>query len=154
MVTEGVHRQLKMTMNNSGVGACRLIDVPRNGDERGELAVVEGGQSIPFEIKRVFYMYGVPEGCVRAGHANIRLQQLMIAMAGQFEVVLDDGQSRQSYRLAQCWQGLYIPGMIWRELKGFSAGAVCAVLCSEHYDASDYYREYRAFREAIRAGVH
>lgn len=101
---------------------------------------------MPFEIRRLYYLYDVPGGATRGGHAHRALEQLIIAMSGSFTVVLDDGESRRRVSLRRSFYGLYIPTMIWRELEDFSSGAVCSVLASEFYDASDYYRDYDEFR--------
>lgn len=126
---------------------CRVVDLPRIADPRGNLTFVEG-QHIPFSIKRVYYLYDIPAGAERGGHAHRALQQVIIAASGSFEVVLDDGLSRQSIFLNNPAQGLVMPTMIWRELQGFSSGAVCLVLASENYDEGDYYRDYEEYRQA------
>ena len=127
---------------------CRVIELPRIQDARGNLTFVEGGQHIPFDIKRLYYLYDVPGGESRGGHAHKALQQLIIAMSGSFDVVLDDGFKRRTVSLRRSFVGLYVPTMVWRELVDFSSGAVCSVLASEYYDASDYYRDYDEFRRA------
>lgn len=126
------------------------IQLPKINDSRGNLTVIEGMRDIPFEIKRIFYIYDVPSDSGRAAHANKKLEQLMIAMSGSFEILLDDGHEQKTVILDSCQQGLYIPGMVWREINKFSPGAVCMVLASDYYDSSDYYREYEAFLEATR----
>lgn len=129
---------------------CKLINLPKITDPRGNLTFIEGNRHIPFEIKRVFYLYDVPGGETRAGHANIKLQQFIIAMSGSFDVILDDGFNKQTFTLNRSYFGLYIPGMVWRELVNFSSGAVCMVLASDFYDESDYYRDYDEFIKAIK----
>lgn len=124
---------------------CRILDLPRITDPRGNLSFIEGGRHVPFEIRRVYYIYDVPGGESRGGHAHRRLQQLIIAMAGSFDVVLDDGSERRIVHLNRSYRGLYVPTMIWRELENFSSGSVCAVVASEPYDESDYYRDYEEF---------
>jgi dTDP-4-dehydrorhamnose 3,5-epimerase-like enzyme len=131
---------------------CVVIDLPKIPDARGNLTFIEGGHHIPFDIKRVFYLYDVPGGEMRAGHANIQLQQLIVAMSGSFDVVLDDGFEKKRVHLNRSYQGLYIPGMIWREIDNFSSGSVCMVLASAYYDAADYYRDYDEFITAARRG--
>jgi hypothetical protein len=121
---------------------CSLIDLPKITDPRGNLTFVEGGQHIPFEIERVYFLYDVPGGAERGGHAHRGLQQLIIAMSGSFDVVLDDGVRRQRFHLNRSYQGLYVCPMIWRELDNFSSGSVCLVLASNRYDEQDYIRAY------------
>jgi dTDP-4-dehydrorhamnose 3,5-epimerase-like enzyme len=130
---------------------CRLIDLPRIPDARGNLTFVESGRHIPFDIKRVFYLYDVPGGAMRAGHAHSRLQQVIIAMAGSFDLHLDDGSTKRTFHLNRSYFGLYIPPMVWREIDNFSSGAVCMVMASEYYDESDYFRTYPAFLEAAKS---
>jgi dTDP-4-dehydrorhamnose 3,5-epimerase-like enzyme len=132
----------------TSVGDCRVIELPRLGDPRGNLTFVEGSVHIPFEIRRVFYLYDVPGGATRGGHAHRELEQLMVAMSGSFTVIVDDGNERRRISLNRSYRGLYIPRMIWREMEDFSSGAVCTVLASTRYDESDYFREYAAFRAA------
>jgi glyoxylate utilization-related uncharacterized protein len=133
------------------VSDCRRIDLPRIHDPRGNLTVVEAGEHVPFEIRRVYYLYDVPGGASRAGHAHIGLQQFIIAVSGSFDVVVDDGRTRTRFFLNRSYYGLYIPAMIWREIENFSSGSVCLALASTHYDATDYYREYEAFQRAVEA---
>lgn len=129
---------------------CKIIEFPKIHDPRGNLSFIESERHIPFDIKRVFYLYDVPGGETRAGHANINLQQVLIAMSGSFDVILDDGSERKKFSLNRSYKGLYIPGMIWREIENFSSGAVCMVLCSDFYDPDDYYRDYNEFLTKIR----
>jgi hypothetical protein len=127
---------------------CRVIELPKIADPRGNLSVVESGSTIPFAFKRLFYLYDVPGGASRAAHANVKLQEFIIAASGSFDVIADDGVERRTFSLNRSYYGLYLPGMIWREISNFSSGAVCLVLASEHYDASDYYRDYYQFKAA------
>jgi dTDP-4-dehydrorhamnose 3,5-epimerase-like enzyme len=128
---------------------CRLIDLPRIPEPRGNLTFIESGRHIPFDIKRVYYLYDVPGGASRAGHAHKKLQQVLVAMSGSFDVLLDDGCEKKKVHLNRSYFGLYIPSMIWREIDNFSSGAVCLALASEFYDESDYYREYSAFSDVV-----
>lgn len=130
---------------------CRVIDLPRHEDRNGNLTVIESGIQVPFEIKRVFYLYDVPGGARRGGHAHRRLEQLVIAMSGSFDFELDDGFSKRRVHFNRSYRGLYIPRMIWREMDNFSSGAVCMVLTSEHYDAGEYIRDYDEFQGLARS---
>lgn len=127
---------------------CRIIELPRINDPRGNLTFIEGGHHVPFEIKRVYYLYDVPGGAERGGHAHKALHQLIIAMSGSFDVILDDGRDKNRVHLNRSYQGLYVCPMIWRELDNFSSGSVCMVLASNRYDEEDYYRDYAAFMRA------
>jgi dTDP-4-dehydrorhamnose 3,5-epimerase-like enzyme len=135
----------------TGIEHCRIIQLPEIADPRGNLSFVEGGRHVPFEIKRVYYLYDVPEGETRGGHAHKKLEQFIIAAAGSFDVELDDGYERKTFSLNRSSKGLYVPVMVWRELTNFSSGGVCIVLASEFYDANDYYRDYQEFLTAVRA---
>ncbi len=129
---------------------ARILDLPRINDPRGNLTFVEGGNHIPFDIKRVYYLYDVPGGASRAAHGHKKLHQLMIAMSGSFDVTLDDGHEKRRFHMNRSYYGLYIPPMMWRDLDNFSSGAVCMVLASERYDESDYYRDYEQFLAAAK----
>ena len=129
---------------------CRIIDLPKIQDTRGNLTFIEGGRHISFEIKRTYYLYDVPAGSERGGHAHLKLQQLIIAASGSFDVVVDDGIERKSFHLNRPHFGLYIPTLIWRELTNFSGGAVSLVLASEFYEADDYIRDFEAFKSIAR----
>lgn len=122
-----------------------MIELPKISDPRGNLTFIEGKNHIPFDIKRVYYLYDVPGGAERGGHAHKNLHQLIVAMSGSFDVVLDDGHSKKRYHLNRSYQGLYVCPMIWRELDNFSSGSVCMVLASNNYDEDDYYRNYDHF---------
>jgi hypothetical protein len=131
--------------------AHRLIDFPIIPDHRGNLTFVEGMRHVPFEIKRIFYLYDVPGGQSRAGHALRDVEQVIIAMSGSFDVVLDDGERRETITLNRSYFGLYVPSLVWRELENFSSGSVCLVLASKPYDENAYFREYDTFVAAARA---
>ncbi len=133
-----------------GLEGCRVIELPKIHDPRGNLTFVEGGRHIPFEIKRVFYLYDVPGGAERGGHAHSRLKQVIIAISGSFDVLLDDGEEKKRFHLNRSYYGIYIEPMIWREMDNFSSGSVCMVLASEYYDETDYFRDYGEYREALR----
>lgn len=128
----------------------QILDIPIAHDQRGNLSVVEGGELIPFDIKRLYYLYDVPGGATRGGHAHRNLRQLIIAASGSFDVILDNGVSRQKFSLNRSYKGLYIPVMTWREIENFSSGAVCMVLASEHFDETDYIYEYDAFLKQVK----
>lgn len=129
---------------------CRILDLPRVHDPRGNLTFIEGGRHVPFDIKRVYYLYDVPGGAERGGHAHKALQQLIIAMSGSFDVVLDDGANKKRIHLNRSYKGLYVGPMIWREIDNFSSASVCMVLASNTYDEDDYYRDYTEFMKGRR----
>lgn len=124
---------------------CKLIELPKISDPRGNISFVEGGQHIPFDIKRVYYLYDVPGGSDRGSHAHKNLHQFIIAMSGSFDVELDDGKEKKRYHLNRSYYGLYVCPMMWRYLDNFSSGAVCMVLASAYYDEADYIRDYSDF---------
>jgi len=129
---------------------CRIIELPKITDPRGNLTFIEGGgRHVPFDIKRVYYLYDVPGGAERGGHGHKALHQLIIAMSGSFDVVLDDGSEKRRFHLNRSYYGLYVCPMIWRELDNFSSGSVCMVLASNLYDEADYYRDYDQFIHAV-----
>ncbi|MBY0525319.1 MAG: FdtA/QdtA family cupin domain-containing protein [Gemmataceae bacterium] len=133
-----------------GLPGCRFIYLPKITDPRGNLTFIEGANHVPFDIKRVYYLYDVPGGAERGGHAHKELQQFMIAMSGSFDVVLDDGSNKQRFHLNRSYYGLYIANMVWREMDNFSSGSVCMVLASEKFDETDYYRDYKEFLKATK----
>jgi hypothetical protein len=133
---------------------CKLVDLPKITDPRGNLTFIEGGgRHVPFDIKRVYYLYDVPGGSERGGHAHKGLSQLIIAMSGSFDVVLDDGREKRRFHLNRSYYGLYVCPMIWRELDNFSSGSVCMVLASNLYDEDDYYRDYGDFQRALPSRI-
>lgn len=129
----------------SRIDHCSIIELPKISDPRGNLTFIEANRHIPFKIRRVYYLYDVPGGTERGGHAHKALHQFIVAMSGSFDVVLDDGIQKKRFHLNRSYYGLYICPMIWRELDNFSSGAVCMVLASEFYDESDYLRDYNAY---------
>lgn len=137
---------MKYTVND-----CQLIELDKHTSTKGNLSVVENQKDIPFDIKRVYYLYDVPGGASRGAHAHKELWQLMIAASGSFRVTLDDGKEKKSFFLNRPYQGLLVKPGIWRDLDEFSSGACCFVLASELYDETDYifnYREFLKFRKA------
>lgn len=129
------------------VSQCHLVDIPRYIDERGSLSFLECGAQIPFDIKRVYYMYDVVENAERGAHAHKALQQFILAPSGSFEIRLDDGKDTVSYILDKPYIGLYVCAGIWRDLVNFSDKSVCMVLASEPYDEADYIRSYDEFMD-------
>jgi hypothetical protein len=132
-----------------GQTGCRVVELPRITDPRGNLTAIEAGRHVPFDIKRLYYLYDVPGGESRGGHAHLELQQLFIAASGSFDVVVDDGTHRERFFLNRSYYGLYVPRLIWRELDNFSSGSVCLVLASLPYDESDYLRSYGEFQLTV-----
>jgi dTDP-4-dehydrorhamnose 3,5-epimerase-like enzyme len=128
---------------------CQLIELPRIKDPRGNLTFIESSRQIPFDIKRVFYLYDVPGGASRAGHALKRCHQLILANSGSFDVVVDDGSEKQTFHLNRSYYGLYIPPLIWREISNFSSNSICLVLASEFFSEEDYYRDYSQFVSSV-----
>lgn len=127
---------------------CTMVELDRHhSDRKGNLSVVENGQTLPFDVKRVYYLYDVPGGENRGSHAHKELSQLIIAASGSFTVTLDDGKCKRSFFLNRPYQGLYVKPGMWRDLEDFSSGAVCMVLASDVYLASDYIRDYQEFLE-------
>ena len=129
----------------SEVGDCKLTELPKHPNDRGILTVIEGGGNIPFDIERVYYLYDIPAGEERGGHAHRRLHQLIVAASGSFDVILDDGTERKTISLNRPFQGITVVPGIWRELVNFSSGAICLVIASMHYDEADYIRDYGEF---------
>ena len=128
---------------------CKLIEVPQICDAKGNIGVLEG-ILLPFEVKRAYYLHKVPKGESRGGHAHKSLQQIIIAISGEFDVELDDGAEKKLFRLNCVEQALYVSNFIWRELNNFSSDAICLVLASERYDESDYFRNYDDFLIATK----
>ena len=135
-----------MNSKRSTIDECQIIDIRKYTDNRGYLSVIESQLDIPFDIKRVYYLYMVPE-VARGAHAHKELQQLLVATSGSVEVIMDDGTNKKSFMLDRPWKGLYVPSGLWRDLENFSGGAVLMCLASEKYDPSDYIRDYNEFLE-------
>ena len=129
---------------------AHIIQLPKNGDRRGNLSVIEQMGRIPFKIERAFWIYDVPGGAARGGHAYRESEEFIVALSGSFDVVIDDGKDKQVFSLNRSYYGLYVPKMMWREMVNFSTNSVALVLSSTPYDASDYIRDYEEFKQAIR----
>ena len=127
------------------IEACQILELPKIVDARGNLSFIESGRHVPFSIQRVYYLYDVPGGSDRGAHAHKALKQLIVAMSGSFDVVLDDGKEKKRFHLNRSYYGLYVCPMMWRDLDNFSSGAVCLVLASDRYSESDYIRDYQHF---------
>jgi dTDP-4-dehydrorhamnose 3,5-epimerase-like enzyme len=134
-------------MKQNTVYDCSVIEMDKHHHEKGNITVVENSKTIPFDVKRIYYLYDVPGGEARGGHAHKALYQLIIAASGSFNVTLDDGHVKRTVTLNRPYQGLYVVPGIWRELDNFSSGSVCLVLASEEYDEADYIRTYEEFQK-------
>ena len=133
-------------MKDTSVFDCTLIEMDKHhSDDKGNITVVENCKTVPFNVKRVYYLYDVPGGGSRGSHAHKELQQLIVAASGSFDVTLDDGNDKRTFTLNRPYQGLLVVPGIWRDLNNFSAGSVCLVLASEKYDENDYIRHYEEF---------
>ncbi|WOI10101.1 FdtA/QdtA family cupin domain-containing protein [Thalassospira lucentensis] len=131
------------------VTECKMVDLPKVSNAQGNLTFIEGKNHVPFDIQRVYYLYDVPGGAIRGGHAHKNLHQMIIAMSGSFDITLDDGRNKKKFHLNRSYSGLYICPMIWRELDNFSSGSVCMVLASSIYREEDYHRNYSEFMRAL-----
>lgn len=132
---------------------CKLTDLPKIHDPRGNLTFLEAPMHVPFEIKRVFYLYDVPGGAERAGHALKKCHQFLIAISGSFDISVSNGKEKRKFHLNRSYYGLHLPPMLWREMDNFSSGSVCLVLASECYSEDDYYREYEAYLRAMEGAT-
>ncbi|CAD6542108.1 FdtA/QdtA family cupin domain-containing protein [Paraburkholderia sabiae] len=133
------------------VSDCKIIEFPKIADPRGNLTFLEGSRHVPFDIKRIFYLYDIPTGAARGAHAHKQLHQLLICLSGSFDVALDDGSEKKMVHLNRPWQGLHIPPMIWAAELNFDPGSVCLVLASMEFNESDYYRDYDDYLAAVRS---
>jgi dTDP-4-dehydrorhamnose 3,5-epimerase-like enzyme len=129
---------------------AKIIDLPKIADHRGNLTFIEGNRHIPFPTRRVYYLYDVPAGAERGGHAHRKCEEFIIAACGSFTVMIDDGRKRKKYFLNRPHYGLYVPRMLWRELENFSSGSICLVVSSEEYEESDYLRSYKQFKAILK----
>ncbi|MFC5191137.1 FdtA/QdtA family cupin domain-containing protein [Algoriphagus aquatilis] len=132
-------------MKKSTVLDCTLIELPKNHQINGNVTAVNNRIEIPFEVERVYYLYDVPGGEARGGHAHYELQQLIIAASGSFDLVVDDGRTKRTFNLNRPYHGVLMPSGLWRELNNFSSGSICLVLASNKYDEKDYIRDYQDF---------
>ena len=124
---------------------CKVSDLPKIGERKGSITPIYGGEHVPFEIKRVFFLYDVPGGESRGAHAHKKLHQFIVSVMGAFDVVMDDGKENRRVRLDRAYYGLHIPPMIWAHEENFSSGGICLVLTSELYDENDYIRDHQEF---------
>lgn len=134
-------------MNKTSVYDCSVIEMNKHHSDRGNITVVENGITVPFDVRRVYYLYDVPGGEERGGHAHRELRQLIVAASGSFDVTIDDGKLKRTFTLNRPYVGLLIVPGIWRELSNFSSGSVCLVLASLPYDENDYIRNYNDFKK-------
>lgn len=133
-------------MEKYNVFDCTIVELDKHhSDRKGNLSVVENGVTLPFDVKRVYYLYDIPGGESRGSHAHKELEQMIVAASGSFKVTLDDGKEKRSFFLNRPYQGLLVKPGMWRDLEDFSSGAVCMVLASEVYQAEDYIRDYEEF---------
>lgn len=135
-----------------GLEGVKRIDLPKVEDDRGNLTFLEGEKHIPFKIKRCYWIYDVPGGQVRGGHAYKTLHEFIISLSGSFDVVLEDGKESKTYSLNRSYFGLYVPNMLWRSLKNFSTNALCLILASDNYSKDDYLRNYQEFKKLTNNG--
>jgi len=134
-------------MMTNSINNCSVINLRKIENAKGNLTPVENAVDIPFSVERVYYLYDVPGGETRGGHAHKILEQFIVAVAGSFDVILDDGINRKTIKLNRSSYGLYVPKMIWREIVNFSTGAICLVLASEKYDEKEYIRNFDEFQK-------
>ena len=132
----------------TNLNAVRVIDIPKILDERGNLSFIEELNHIPFQIKRTYWIYDVPGGEVRGGHAYKTLHEFIVALSGSFDVVLDDGKTKKTYSLNRSYYGIYVPNMIWRSIENFSTNSLCMILASADYDENEYVRDYNEFMKS------
>lgn len=135
----------------TGIDGCRILDLPKISDRRGNLTFIEGLNHVPFEIRRVFYLYDIPTAEDRGAHAHKEQHQFLVCLSGSFDVAVDDGTHRRVEHLNRPWMGLHIPPMIWAAEMNFDPGSVCLVLASHRFDESDYIRDYDEFLTAAGA---
>jgi dTDP-4-dehydrorhamnose 3,5-epimerase-like enzyme len=128
----------------------KVIQLPKNEDERGNLSFIEGGKHIPFKIKRPYWIYDIPGGEKRGGHAYKTLNEFIVALSGSFDIVLDDGKQKKVFSLTRSYYGIFVPKMIWRSLENFSTNSLCLILASDVYKENDYIMEYKNFQMVVK----
>jgi hypothetical protein len=134
-------------MSTTTVFDCNILQLPRVYNPAGSITAVNNSKEVPFDIQRIYYLFDVPGGEARGGHAHIGLQQLIVAASGSFDIIVDDGNVKRTFHLSRPYTGLYMPAGLWRELDNFSSGSICLVLASIVYDEADYIRDYTKFKE-------
>lgn len=134
-------------MKKTNIYDCTMLEIDKHHNEKGNISVVENAKTIPFKVKRVYYLYDIPGGESRGGHAHIELQQFIVAASGSFDVTIDDGELKRTFTVNRPYRGLLVVPGIWRELDNFSSGSVCLVLASIPYSELDYIRDYNKFKE-------
>lgn len=137
----------QMSMKKTNIYDCTMLEIDKHHNEKGNISVVENAKTIPFKVKRVYYLYDIPGGESRGGHAHIELQQFIVAASGSFDVTIDDGELKRTFTVNRPYRGLLVVPGIWRELDNFSSGSVCLVLASIPYSELDYIRDYNKFKE-------
>ena len=140
------------TVKIVNIDKCRIINFPKIAEVRGNLSFIEENTHVPFLIKRVYFLYDVPSGATRGGHAHKELSELLIAISGSFDVVIDDGKEKKTFFLNRPHYGLFIPSGLWRELENFSSNSVALALASDHYIEDDYVRDYEFFKKMVANG--
>jgi len=135
-----------ITMNESRVYDCSVIEIDKHHHQKGNISVIENGVTVPFDVKRVYYLYDVPGGESRGAHAHKELYQLIVAASGSFDIVLDDGKLKRTVSINRPFHGLLVVPGIWKNIENFSSGSVCLVLASDGYRADDYIRDYDEFK--------
>ena len=136
-----------MKAENNSIDDCQVIDLSKIHRKSGNITVVENGNNVPFDVKRIYYLYDVPAGESRGGHAHYELEQYIIAASGSFDVILDDGEKRKIITLNRPHMALHIVPGLWRELDNFSSGSICMVMASHKFDEKDYIRDYNKFKK-------
>jgi len=134
-------------MKANTVFDCNILQLPRIYNPAGNITAINNKKEVPFNIERIYYLFDVPGGEGRGGHAHRELQQLIVAASGSFDIIIDDGKVRRTFHLSRPYTGLYMPAGLWRELDNFSSGSICLVLASTQYDEADYIRDYSTFME-------